>query len=151
MSLLFGRNSLAFAIGAVIATSAGVVSAQDELALEEIVVTAQKRAESIQDVPIAISAFDAGAIKNTASNNIDDLSVFTPGFEANNNNVTQPSYNVRGIGSNNFGAGDESSVAVYVDGVYTTRSGGALVNFADVDRVEILKGPQGTLLSLIHI
>ncbi|AFU98691.1 TonB-dependent receptor [Simiduia agarivorans] len=133
---------LAASIAAIIAAPS---VAQESLALEEIVVTAQKRAESIQDVPIAISAFDAGAIKNTASKNIDDLSVFTPGFEANNNNVTQPSYNVRGIGSNNFGAGDESSVAVYVDGVYTTRSGGALVNFADVDRVEILKGPQGTL------
>ncbi len=134
-------------LAATVATVSGFSSSAftAERLLEEIIVTAQKRAESVQDVPIAISAFSSDAITNLGAQNVNDLGKFTPGLETNVNNETQASYTIRGISSSSFGAGDESSVGVYVDGIYVARSGGALVNFADVERVEVLKGPQGTL------
>lgn len=113
--------------------------------IEEITVTAQKRSESVQEVPIAINAFSAESIINMGAQNVDDMGKFTPGLETNVTNETQPNYTIRGIPSASFGSGQDSSVGVYVDGVYVSRSGSALVNFADIERVEVLKGPQGTL------
>ena len=110
-----------------------------------IVVTAQHREENPQEVPIAISLFQSDQLKDMAAINISDLGELTPGFESNNVSFTQPTYNIRGIASNDFGIGSDPAVAVYVDGVYVGRGGASQANFNDIERVEILKGPQGTL------
>ncbi|MFC6440861.1 TonB-dependent receptor [Bowmanella sp. JS7-9] len=113
--------------------------------VEVLQVTAQKRVENMQEVPIAISAFSANTMKRIGVENINDLGNIAAGLETNVTSATQPKYNIRGIKTNDFGIGADPAVAVYVDGVYAGRSGAALVNFNDVERVEVLKGPQGTL------
>ncbi|WP_346836386.1 TonB-dependent receptor [Microbulbifer sp. SAOS-129_SWC] len=113
--------------------------------IEEVVVTAQKRAENLQDVPIAISAFTGDSIKKMGAQNLTDLGKTTPGVEMNNDTTLQPTYNIRGIQTSDFTVGSDPAVAVYVDGVYTGRGAGAEVPLADIERVEVLKGPQGTL------
>ena len=112
--------------------------------LEEVIVTAQKREQGLQDVPIAVEAFSAEQIDNLSARDIADLSVFTPNVEISQA-ANQPSYKIRGIGTSDFGIGADPAVGVYQDGVYIGRSGGSKVAFNDIQRVEILNGPQGTL------
>ncbi|MCP4987073.1 MAG: TonB-dependent receptor [Colwellia sp.] len=113
--------------------------------LEIIEVVAQKRTENIQQVPISISAFKNTQLQKMAADNIDQIGYATPGLESNNISATQPNFNIRGIKTNDFGIGSDPSVAIYIDGIYAGRSGGSQVNFNDIERVEVLKGPQGTL------
>ncbi len=132
------------ALGVALVPLSTQLSAQ-EAWLEEIIITAQKRHETVQEVPIAISAFSEETIKSLGAQNINDLGRFTPGLETNNTQSTQPNFSIRGIKTDDFGIGTDPAVAVYVDGVYVGRSGGAQMNFNDIQRVEILRGPQGTL------
>ncbi len=113
--------------------------------LEEIVVTAQKRDQFLQDVPISVMAYDEKTLDNFIANSIGDIDEFTPNLEVSDGQVTQPSYRIRGIGTGDFGVGLEPAVGVYIDGVYVGRSGASRVAFNDVERVEVLNGPQGTL------
>lgn len=113
--------------------------------LEEVVVTAQKREQNLQDVPISISAFSGDALKEMGAESISDLGRATAGVEMNNESVTQPAYNIRGIQTDDFTVGSDPAVALYVDGVYAGRGAGAEIPLDDVERIEILKGPQGTL------
>lgn len=134
---------LAIAIASTASVSALPVNAS--AILEEVIVTAQKHEESVQDVPIAISAFSGDAIKELGATNVSELTSFTPGLDSNNTSSTQPAYNIRGVQTNDFNVGSDPSVAVYIDGVYASRGAGAEVPFSDVERIEVLKGPQGTL------
>ena len=113
-------------------------------ALEEVIVTAQKREQGLQDVPIAVQAFDSQQITNLSAQDIGDLGIFTPNVSISQA-ANQPSYAIRGIGTSDFGIGADPAVGVYQDGVYIGRSGGSKVAFNDIARVEILNGPQGTL------
>lgn len=113
--------------------------------LEEVIVTAQKRAENVLDVPISISVYNAAAVEALSVRNLTDLGNFTSGVQMNNDNALQPTYTVRGIETNDWTVGSDPAVAVYVDGVYAARGAGAEGALADINRVEILKGPQGTL------
>ncbi|MFC4656004.1 TonB-dependent receptor [Rheinheimera marina] len=129
-----------------LALASGLVQAQQsDEGIEVIEVTAQKRAENMQEVPIAITAFSADTIDKMGLKNINDLGLITPGLETNNATATQTSFNIRGISTNDFGIGLDAAVAVYIDGVYVGRRGTSNLNFNDVERVEVLKGPQGTL------
>ncbi len=128
--------------GAVIFTGA---AGANERGIEEVTVTAQKRAESVQDVPISISALSENFIKDVGAQSVNDLGIHVPGLETRVVQVTQPAYNIRGITTDDFGIGADPAVAVYVDGVYSGRSGASMTAFQDVARVEVLKGPQGTL------
>ena len=119
-------------------------------ALEELVVTAQRREQNLQEVPIAVSAFTAGSMEKRGLTNIQQIGDFTPNVEmdstspfAGSSNVLSPF--IRGIGQNDFAFNLEPGVGVYVDGVYYARTIGAVVDLLDLDRVEVLKGPQGTL------
>jgi iron complex outermembrane recepter protein len=125
----------------------GLTSAQAyaQAVLEEVIVTAQKRAENVLDVPISISVFDSDSIEQLSARNLTDLGKFTAGVFMNNDNSLQPTYNVRGIETNDWTVGSDPAVAVYIDGVYAARGAGAEAALADVNRVEVLKGPQGTL------
>ncbi|WP_241505739.1 TonB-dependent receptor [Parahaliea mediterranea] len=133
------RHALAAAIMAVSATA----SAQPML--EEVIVTAQKRAENVMDVPISISVFNDATVEKLSARNLTDLGRFTPGVEMNNDNALQPTYSIRGVQTNDWTVGSDPAVAVYVDGVYAARGAGAEAALADIARVEVLKGPQGTL------
>jgi len=113
--------------------------------LEEVIVTAQKRSESLMDVPIAISVFDGQAVEDLSAKNLTDLGRFTAGVEMNNHKSLQPTYTIRGVETNDWTVGSDPAVAVYVDGVYAARGGGAEAALADLERIEVLKGPQGTL------
>ena len=137
----FSLSTLSGAIAFATAISGTAYAAE----IEEVVVTAQKRAENLQDVPIAISAFTGENMKSMGVENLTDLGKFTPGVEMNNDTPLQPTYSVRGIQTGDFTVGSDPAVAVYVDGVYSGRGAGAEVPLADIERVEVLKGPQGTL------
>ena len=118
-----------------------------DAAIEEIVVTAQLRRERLQEVPLSVTALSGTALSRERIENFADLARLTPGF------VSAPNYgfirnsSMRGISNNQFGFADDPSIAIFTDGVYLGRGGtGSQVGaFYDVERVEIIKGPQATL------
>ena len=112
--------------------------------LEEIVVTAQKRAQQSLDVPVAVGTFTSRDILNTGALTLQQIDDFIPGLNADGETFTQQSYNVRGISSPNISTGGDPSVATFYDEVYLPRAA-TTVAFADMERVEVLMGPQGTL------
>jgi len=114
-------------------------------ALEEIIVTAQKRAESLQDVPIAISAFEGDFLDRANITNISDVAAHTPGFSSTAANPALPQIYMRGIGTDDLGIASDPSVGFFIDGVYYGKAGGAITDLQDIQRIEVLKGPQGTL------
>ena len=139
------------AISAMIAAPAFAQDAQaDDGGIAEIVVTAQKRAENVQDVPIAISAFTAEAMQERGVTDVSSLSNLAPnvtldaGTPFSGSGAVLAAY-IRGIGANDFAFNIDPGVGVYLDGVYLARSVGANQELPDVERVEVLKGPQGTL------
>lgn len=134
-------NPCAIAIGLTIGMSSPAMSQM----LEEVVVTAQKRSQSLQDVPIALSAFNATFLETTGVQNLGGLQQFTPGLDIESLAVTQPTYKIRGIGSGGLSIGTDPAVGIYTDGIYVGRSASSNVEFSDIERVEVLKGPQGTL------
>lgn len=113
--------------------------------LETVVVTAQSRVQAENDVPIAMQVLNAEQLDNLGANNLSDVNGYIPGLHIDGSQATQPIFYLRGIGSGDFGIGTDSPVGVYVDGIYTGKTGGSLMDFNDVARVEVLKGPQGTL------
>ena len=117
----------------------------DDEALEVISVTAQKRSQSIQDVPISMSAFSEDTLNNIGANDFSDLTALVPSLSVVGGSDAFPITYIRGIGTNDTSIGADPSIGVYIDGVYASRLGGALTELLDVERVEILKGPQGTL------
>lgn len=127
------------AIAAILASN--IATAQ----IEEIIVTATKRAESIQDVPISISAYSGDFLENSNIQTLQDLSLYAPNFTfATSSQPTNARIFIRGIGSVGNSA-IETSVGVYVDGVYYPRPGSVIGNLLDIEAVEVLRGPQGTL------
>ena len=136
------RTALAVALAALTAP------AFSQAALEEIIVTAQKREQSLQDVPIAISALSGDALRSAVVNDIFDLRAAVPALEVRA--VDPPSqgtaFALRGLGTSVFNMGFEPTVATFLDGVYRSRSGLlASTDLVDMERIEVLKGPQGTL------
>ena len=114
-------------------------------AIEEIVVTAQRREENLQDVPISVAAFSGEKLDALGIETAQDLQLVVPGM---NYSVGPIGYNliyIRGIGTDVFIPSADSSVATYVDGVYFPYAHGLASSFAEVERIEVLKGPQGTL------
>ena len=116
-----------------------------ESVLEEIVVTAQKREENLYEVPISVSAFSDDKLEQAIIDDVADLGRFAPSLTANNVSAGGSNIFMRGVGNEIIAVGADSSVAIYIDGVYTPRFTTALNNFVDVERVELVKGPQGTL------
>jgi iron complex outermembrane recepter protein len=113
--------------------------------LTEIIVTAQKRRENLQDVPIAVSAVGATQLANMDIHLLTDLTIAVPGLNVNNS-YGRLSPSLRGIGSSgNYGPGIENPVALYIDGVYYASTAASLLSLNNVAQVEVLKGPQGTL------
>ena len=114
------------------------------IALQEVVVTAQRRTENLQKVPISITALSADTLSQKGVVTTDDLTQVVPGLLwGRSTNFNQPA--IRGVGTRNASAGDEPNIATYLDGVYQPESLTALQELANVERIEVLKGPQGTL------
>ncbi|MBL4895030.1 MAG: TonB-dependent receptor [Emcibacter sp.] len=118
--------------------------------LEEITVTARKREEGLQSTPIAISAFSGDSLSYRGVTNIGEIAQFTPNLSFQNNPSFGGASNsaaiyIRGVGQKEFLPTVDPGVGLYVDGVYIARSVGGIMDLVDVERVEVLKGPQGTL------
>lgn len=110
----------------------------------DIVVTAQRRSERYVDVPATVSVITAEQLSDSGITNSHDLRLLTPGLNVTQQGLyTQPT--IRGVGTTVTGPGADPNVAIYVDGVYQPNQGAALFDFANIERIETLKGPQGTL------
>lgn len=119
---------------------------QDTRTIDTIIVTAQKREQSLQDVPIVVTAVSEQMLRDTGVKDIKDLTILTPGLlvtSTSNESVTTA--RIRGIGTVGDNAGLESSVGVVIDGVYRPRNGVGFGDLGELERIEVLKGPQGTL------
>ena len=115
-------------------------------AIEDIVVVAQKRSERLQDVPLAVKAVTADALAQANVSSVQDLGQVVPGLVAVRNFTSGGVFaTLRGVGSVVSSAGFENSVAVYLDGVYSSATNGSTLRLNNIQRIEVLKGPQGTL------
>lgn len=121
----------------------GSPPAQSE-GIQDIVVTAQKRAENVQDIALAVTALDSTRLENTDFDSIGDLTRLAPGLQLSNFGPIA-FVTLRGIGNENTTAGGDPGVALHYDGVYIGRPVGTLFTAFDTERVEVLRGPQGTL------
>lgn len=113
--------------------------------VEEVVVTAQRRSERLQDVPVAMQAFDGKAIRAAGLSQVDQLARLTPGLNVGTFAPSKPQIYLRGVGTRQIDIGSDPSVGVFLDDIYVGRASGAVSNIADIDRIEVLKGPQGAL------
>jgi len=138
---LFTRTALALAI------SACTLPAYAAVVLEEVIVTAQKRAQDLQDTPIAVSVFNAEDLEHQGISDIEDLSQYAPNVQiaespGGSNSAT---IGIRGSVSINPAVTWEPTVGIYMDGVFIAKNAGGLFDVAELERVEVLRGPQGSL------
>ncbi len=118
--------------------------------MEEVLITARKRVESVQDTPIAVSAFSGASLAARGIEKIDGIAALTPNMTFSNINTnggggSNASVYIRGVGQTDFIPSADPGVGLYVDGVYLARSIGSVLDLIDVERIEVLRGPQGTL------
>jgi len=144
---------MAYSIAAFSACTIQFANAQDgatetarkSVGIEEIFVTAQRRTESAQSIPVAISAFGAEELEKTGVVSIEQVAFKTPGAYFSSFGALRPQLYIRGIGTRSFDPGSESSVGVFVDETYLGRASGSFGSLKDLERIEVLRGPQGTL------
>ena len=128
------------------ALAAGVAQAQDVTSVDEIIVTAQKREQSLQDVPIVVTTLPESVLENAGVRDIKDMQILTPGLTVTStSNESSTTARIRGVGTVGDNPGLESSVGVVIDGVYRPRNGVGFGDLGEMQRIEVLKGPQGTL------
>jgi iron complex outermembrane receptor protein len=126
------------------ATSAA--QAQDQQTVDSIIVTAQKREQNLQDVPVVVTAISAKLLQDTGIRDIKDLTILTPGLTVTStSSEASTTARIRGVGTVGDNPGLESSVGVVIDGVYRPRNGVGFGDLGEMERIEVLKGPQGTL------
>jgi iron complex outermembrane recepter protein len=142
-----GRLALVVSTTALMAAPP-IVSADTPDPIEEIQVTARRREESAQDIPVSLTTFSTEELDGRTINRMDELdqsipnvSIGSGGFGGNTNSAVT----IRGVGSGDFTITDDPAVGTYIDGVYIARNLGGLLNVFDFERIEVLRGPQGTL------
>jgi len=126
---------------------AGAAAAQEgPTTVDDIIVTAQKREQSLQDVPIVVTTLSQAALEGAGVRDIKDLQILTPGMTVTSTqSETSTTARIRGVGTVGDNPGLESSVGVVIDGVYRSRNGVGFGDLGELSRIEVLKGPQGTL------
>jgi len=136
------RTAVATAVSAaLLATSLPAQSQQ----VEEIIVTATKREESLQEVPLAITALTGNFTESVNLDDVKDLISFTPGITGNSQDSFIDAVSIRGVRTQDFGVGGDPSAAIFKNELYEGRNGSAVTSLYDVDRSEVLRGPQGFL------
>jgi iron complex outermembrane receptor protein len=138
------KKALAKAVSATIMASAIALPVSAQM-LEEVMVTATKRSESVQDVPLAITALSGEFINKVNLDDVKDLVSFTPGITGNSQDSFIDAISVRGIRTQDFGIGGDPSAAFFKNDLYEGRNGSAVTSLYDIERVEVLRGPQGFL------
>ncbi|MDG1390168.1 MAG: TonB-dependent receptor [Halioglobus sp.] len=141
---LSAKRKLVPAVGMALALVAGQSYAQS--ALEEVIVTASKRAQTLQEVPIAVSVVSSEQIEQAGVLDIKDLQTLVPSLRVTQlQSSANTNFIIRGFGNGANNAGIEPSVGVFIDGVYRSRVGSALADLPKLERIEVLRGPQSTL------
>ncbi len=131
---------------ATIPQAATPVATPGSASVDDIIVTAQKRSQSLQNVPIVVTTVNRQLLQDTGVKDIKDLALLAPGLlVTSTSSEASTTARIRGIGTVGDNPGLESSVGVVIDGVYRSRNGVGFGDLGDVDRIEVLKGPQGTL------
>jgi iron complex outermembrane receptor protein len=113
--------------------------------IDDIIVTAQKRSQTLQEVPISVTALSAETIEKARIIDLESVATRTPNFVIGHDGPTTPELTIRGIGSTDREAGSDRSVVVFEDEVYIGRTGASTFDLFDLERVEVLRGPQGSL------
>ena len=149
------RGTASFAVLSLVATAAAAqtepasqdVAAQEEPStVDEIIVTAQRREQSLQEVPVVVTALSEQILQDSGVRDIKDLQILTPGLTVTStSSEVSTTARIRGVGTVGDNPGLESSVGVTIDGVYRPRNGVAFNDLGELQRIEVLKGPQGTL------
>lgn len=136
----------AFSVSALAMTTSLAVSMPAFAQVDEVIVSAQKRQESVQDVPISITAFSGADLDTRGVTDFTDIAQTVPNFDLPSSNTSRNvSVRIRGIGSSGTNPGIESSVGVFLDGLYQPSGAQIFGELTDIQTVEILRGPQGTL------
>lgn len=151
-TIQFKKKPIAVLISLTLGFPIPIVTAQEieeeveTLRLETITVEAQKRKQSMQTVPVSVSAFSGKQLNQAVIKDIFDVAGLVPASSAfQTQNVTNTSFSIRGIGTSSQNFGLDPSVGLYVDGIYRARQSSMVNNLVDIEAVEVLRGPQGTL------
>jgi len=118
---------------------------EENLTLEEVIITAQKREQTLQEVPLTVTAFSGDFITENGVQDIRDIQGLTPNLSIKSRGDTEATVFIRGIGSQAPGIGADPAVGIFIDGMVASRGTNATAAFFDVERIEVVKGPQGTL------
>lgn len=127
------------------ATTLFAQSTNEIVALDTFTVTSQKRPQAVQDVPISVTPYAGAALRELGVTQYKDLAPFVPGFFVQEQSPNNPGINIRGVTTDSGDPRSETRVSLFQDGVSISRSRGSVVELFDLERVEVLKGPQGTL------
>tara|TARA_R110002096_G_scaffold131326_1_gene281103 strand:- start:399 stop:2882 length:2484 start_codon:yes stop_codon:yes gene_type:complete len=140
------KRTILFAAASVIALTGAHAAAQDSRSVDVITVTAQKREQGIQDVPVAVTAYNEELLLNAGVRDLKDLAIISPGLNVTStSNEFVTTARIRGIGTVGDNPGLESSVGIVIDGVPRARNGVGFNDLGELERIEVLRGPQGTL------
>ncbi|MAT34958.1 MAG: TonB-dependent receptor [Ponticaulis sp.] len=148
-TIAFGASMLVLGALSLTATSHAQeddTSANESRRMQTVTVTSTKREQTLQDVPVAVSVVDEETIEKAEIQDLSDLQTLVPSLRVNTfQSAAQTSFNIRGFGNGDNNAGVEPSVGVFVDGVYRSRSAAQIADLPNLERVEVLRGPQSTL------
>lgn len=146
MNRFNNKANLIVTAGFMAMSSLGITAFAQSAALEEVIVTASKRAENLQDLPVTVTAFSSAAIEEAGIYDASDVAVLTPALTINTNlSPFDSRMNIRGIGTSQRDPALEPSVGMFVDGMFFGRTGLGMADLTDIERIEVLQGPQGTL------
>ncbi|MEW9855991.1 TonB-dependent receptor [Novosphingobium sp. M1R2S20] len=136
---------LVLAFAGIVSQSPAQAAEENDTPPSEIIVTAQRRSETLVSTPLAITAFQEADIVARRLKDMKDIVTFTPGFSGNSEDSYIDGLAIRGIVSNDYGIGGDPSIGIFKDGVYQGRTGSVVTSLFDIERAEALRGPQGFL------
>ncbi|MFJ1468166.1 TonB-dependent receptor [Massilia orientalis] len=139
------RHAVRLALTTAVAAAGVPDACRAQDVMPVVTVTAQSRSQDIQNVPIAVQTLAGSALRDVGVVNLAGMDAFVPGLSVEPLQSTRPIIFLRGVGTEDYGIGTDSPVGIFTDSVYAGKTGGSLLNFNDVKRIEVLKGPQGTL------